>query len=117
MSQLPLSSLRIIELANVVAGPSVGKHLSDFGAEVIKVERPGDGDSARAMGEMIGSRSAWWLSLARNKRSVTLDLKHPLGRQALLRLVASADALVESFRPGVLERLDLAPDTLLEHNR
>jgi crotonobetainyl-CoA:carnitine CoA-transferase CaiB-like acyl-CoA transferase len=109
---LPLANLRIIELANVVAGPSVGKHLSDFGAEVIKIERPGDGDTARAMGELIGSRSAWWLSIGRNKRSVTLDLKHPKGREALLRLVATADAVVESFRPGVLERLDLAPDTL-----
>jgi crotonobetainyl-CoA:carnitine CoA-transferase CaiB-like acyl-CoA transferase len=112
MTDLPLANLRIIELANVVAGPSVGKHLSDFGAEVIKIERPGDGDTARAMGEFIGSRSAWWLSIGRNKRSVTLDLKHPRGREALLRLVESSDALVESFRPGVLERLDLAPETL-----
>jgi crotonobetainyl-CoA:carnitine CoA-transferase CaiB-like acyl-CoA transferase len=109
---LPLSNLRIIELANVVAGPSVGKHLSDFGAEVIKIERPGNGDTARAMGEFIGTRSAWWLSIGRNKRSVTLDLKHPKGREALLRLIEGADALVESFRPGVLERLDLAPETL-----
>jgi crotonobetainyl-CoA:carnitine CoA-transferase CaiB-like acyl-CoA transferase len=109
---LPLSNLRIIELANVVAGPSVGKHLSDFGAEVIKIERPGNGDTARAMGEFIGTRSAWWLSIGRNKRSVTLDLKHPRGREALLRLIEGADALVESFRPGVLERLDLAPETL-----
>jgi crotonobetainyl-CoA:carnitine CoA-transferase CaiB-like acyl-CoA transferase len=109
---LPLANLRIIELANVVAGPSVGKHLSDFGAEVIKIERPGGGDTARAMGEFIGTRSAWWLSIGRNKRSVTLDLKHPKGREALLRLIETADALVESFRPGVLERLDLAPDVL-----
>jgi crotonobetainyl-CoA:carnitine CoA-transferase CaiB-like acyl-CoA transferase len=111
-----LSNLRIIELANVVAGPSVGKHLSDFGAEVIKIERPGDGDTARAMGEAMGSRSAWWLLIGRNKRSVTLDLKHPKGREVLLKLVESADALVESFRPGVLERLDLAPETLQAAN-
>jgi crotonobetainyl-CoA:carnitine CoA-transferase CaiB-like acyl-CoA transferase len=109
---LPLANLRIVELANVVAGPSVGKHLSDFGAEVIKIERPGNGDTARAMGEFIGTRSAWWLSIGRNKRSVTLDLKNPRGREALLRLIEGADALVESFRPGVLERLDLAPETL-----
>ena len=113
---LPLSDLRIIELANVVAGPSVGKHLSDFGAEVIKIERPGDGDSARAMGDLIGSRSAWWLTIGRNKRSVTLDLKQPKGRGVLLRLVETADAVVESFRPGVLERLDLAPETLRDAN-
>ncbi len=113
---LPLSSLCIIELANVVAGPSVGKHLSDFGAEVIKIERPGDGDAARGMGEFVGSRTAWWLSIGRNKRSVTLDLKHATGREALLRLVRQADALVESFRPGVLERLDLSPETLRAAN-
>ena len=109
---LPLANLRIIDLANVVAGPSVGKHLSDFGAEVIKVERPGDGDTARAMGEFVGTRSAWWLLIGRNKRSITLDLKHPKGREVLLRLVEDADAVVESFRPGVLERLDLSPETL-----
>ncbi|HEX4036030.1 MAG TPA: CoA transferase [Solirubrobacteraceae bacterium] len=115
-TELPLANTRIVELANVVAGPSVGKHLSDFGAQVTKVERPGDGDAARAMGELIGDRSAWWLSIGRNKRSVTLDLKMPRGREALLRLVESADALVESFRPGVLERLDLAPEQLLAAN-
>src|SRR5437868_818201 len=110
--ELPLSNLRIIELASVVAGPSVGKHLSDFGAEVIKIERAGDGDTARAMGELVGSRSAWWLGIGRNKRSVTLDLKHRKGRDVPRRLVESADALIESVRPGVLERLDLAPETL-----
>jgi crotonobetainyl-CoA:carnitine CoA-transferase CaiB-like acyl-CoA transferase len=114
--KLPLEHLKIIELANIVAGPSVGKHLSDFGADVIKVERPGQGDTARAMGEAIGSRSAWWLCIGRNKRSVTLDLQTARGREALLRLLADADAVVESFRPGVLERLDLAPETLLAVN-
>jgi crotonobetainyl-CoA:carnitine CoA-transferase CaiB-like acyl-CoA transferase len=113
---LPLSDVRVVELANVVAGPSVGKHLSDFGAEVIKIERPGDGDTARAMGELVGSRTAWWLLIGRNKRSVTLDLKRAKGREVLLRLIESADVLVESFRPGVLERLDLAPETLRARN-
>jgi formyl-CoA transferase len=108
--------MRIIELANIVAGPSVGKNLSDFGAEVIKVERPGDGDSARTMGESLGERSAWWLVLGRNKKTITLDLRHPAGREVLLRLVREADALVESFRPGVLERLNLSPDVLLAEN-
>ncbi len=113
---LPLENLRIIELAHVVAGPSVGKHLSDFGADVIKVERPGEGDASRSMGESIGSRSAFWLGIGRNKRSIAIDLAHPLGREALLRLISDADAVVESFRPGVLERLDLAPDVLTAHN-
>jgi crotonobetainyl-CoA:carnitine CoA-transferase CaiB-like acyl-CoA transferase len=114
--RMPLEGLRIIELANVVAGPSVGKHLSDFGAEIIKVERPGLGDSTRQMGRHIGSRSAWWVVLGRNKRSITLDLKTETGREAFLRLCDSADALVESQRPGVLESLDLAPAVLHERN-
>jgi crotonobetainyl-CoA:carnitine CoA-transferase CaiB-like acyl-CoA transferase len=110
--RLPLAGVRIIELANVVAGPSVGAHLSDFGADVIKVERPGEGDAARAMGESVGRRSAWWLYIGRNKRTVALDLKRDADRDTLLELVAEADALVESFRPGVLERLGLAPERL-----
>ena len=112
----PLAGIRVVELASVVAGPSVGKHLGDFGADVIKVERPGDGDPTRGMGELLGERSAWWLLVGRNKRSVTLDLKHPVGRTAFLRLIATADILVESQRPGVLERLDLAPEKLWETN-
>ncbi|MEN3278982.1 MAG: hypothetical protein V7607_122 [Solirubrobacteraceae bacterium] len=115
-SPLALHGVKILELANVVAGPSVGAHLSDFGADVIKVERPGDGDAARSMGEAVGDRSAWWLCIGRNKRAVTLDLKAAEDREALLRLAGGADALVESFRPGVLERLGLSPDELHEVN-
>jgi crotonobetainyl-CoA:carnitine CoA-transferase CaiB-like acyl-CoA transferase len=109
---LPLAGVRIVELANVVAGPSIGAHLSDFGAEVIKVERPGEGDASRSMGETVGDRSAWWLCLGRNKRTIALDLKQGADREALLRLAGEADAVVESFRPGVLERLGLAPERL-----
>ncbi len=109
---LPLAGVKIVELANVVAGPSVGKHLSDFGAEVVKVERPGSGDTSRAMGAVVGDHTAWWLTIGRNKRSVALDLKQPKAREALLRLVEGADALVDSNRPGVLERLELGPDDL-----
>jgi crotonobetainyl-CoA:carnitine CoA-transferase CaiB-like acyl-CoA transferase len=109
---LPLDGIRVLELANVVAGPSVGAHLSDFGAEVVKVERPGDGDAARTMGEAVGGRSAWWLCLGRNKRTLALDLKHDPDREAFLRLAGDADALVESFRPGVLERLGVGPEHL-----
>ena len=98
---LPLTGLTVIELANVVAGPAVGKHLSDFGADVIKVERPGAGDATRTLGQSIGSRSAWWLVVGRNKRSVTLDLAHEKGREALLRLARRADAheVVIAHRP------------------
>jgi crotonobetainyl-CoA:carnitine CoA-transferase CaiB-like acyl-CoA transferase len=114
----PLARLVILELANVVAGPSVGRHLADFGAHVIKVERPGDGDGARSMGEPLneGDDSAWWLQLGRNKTVITLDLRHPEGVNALLLLVERADALIDSFRPGVLERLGLAPEVLHRRN-
>jgi crotonobetainyl-CoA:carnitine CoA-transferase CaiB-like acyl-CoA transferase len=112
-----LANLTVIELANVVAGPSVGKHLADFGANVIKVEQPGAGDPARSMGETIGNRSGWWIVLGRNKRSITLNLKHPQGREAFLRLAQSADAVVESFRPGVLEGLDLSVETMQARNK
>lgn len=111
-----LAGVRILELANVVAGPSIGALLSDFGAEVIKVERPGEGDASRSMGDAIDGRSAWWLCIGRNKQTITLDLKQDADRDALLRLVATADALVESFRPGVLERLGLSPERLHEVN-
>lgn len=112
----PLCGLMVIELASVVAGPSVGAFLSDLGADVIKIEHPETGDSLRTMGQYIDDQTAWWLHLGRNKRTVTLDLKRPRGRDALMRMLAAADALVESFRPGVLERLDLAPDKMLEAN-
>jgi len=115
-TRLPLSGVRIVELASVVAGPSVGKYLSDFGAEVIKVERPGRGDSTREMGQSVGSRSAWWVVMGRNKRSVTIDLKSEDGRAAFLKLCGTADAVVESQRPGVLESLGLAPEVLQEAN-
>jgi len=111
-SPLPLAGVRILELANVVAGPSIGAHLSDFGAEVVKVERPGEGDASRTMGEAVGERTAWWLCIGRNKQTVALDLKREDDREAFLRLAAEADAVVESFRPGVLERLGLSPTEL-----
>jgi formyl-CoA transferase len=113
---LPLAGIRILELANVVAGPSIGAHLSDFGAEVIKVERPGEGDASRTMGDAVGDRTAWWLCIGRNKRTIALDLKQEADRAAFLRLASESDAVVESFRPGVLERLGLAPERLHEVN-
>lgn len=111
-ASLPLEGVRILELANVVAGPSIGAYLSDFGAEVIKVERPGEGDAARQMGEAVGTRTAWWLCLGRNKRTIALDLKAEEDRGRFLELAKGVDAVVESFRPGVLERLGVGPDEL-----
>jgi crotonobetainyl-CoA:carnitine CoA-transferase CaiB-like acyl-CoA transferase len=112
----PLDGVRIVELADIVAGPSVGAYLGDFGAEIVKIERLEGGDAARRMGGMLDDRSAWWTVLGRNKRSVALNLKSELGREAFLRLLDGADALVEAYRPGVLEDLGLSPDVLLARN-
>ena len=114
----PLADLRVVDLATVLAGPGCARYLADFGAVVIKVERPEGGDTTRAMGwrDPDDDVTFMWKLVGRGKRSVVLDLKAPEGRDALLRLVATADVLVENFRPGKLEALGLGPDVLLEHN-
>lgn len=110
----PLHDLRVIDVSTVVAGPGCARYLGDFGADVIKVERPG-GDTTRAMGwvDPRDDVTLWWKLAGRNKRSVVLDLKDPGDLAVMRRLVASADVLVENFRPGTLERLGLGPDVLL----
>jgi crotonobetainyl-CoA:carnitine CoA-transferase CaiB-like acyl-CoA transferase len=114
----PLAGLRVLDLATVVAGPGAARYLADFGADVLKVERPGHGDSTRTLGlpDPRDGTSAYWKVVGRNKRCVTIDLKSDEGRETVLRLVEDADVLVENFRPGVLERLGLAPDVLLARN-
>ena len=104
-------------MATIVAGPAAAKYLGDFGAEVIKVEPPG-GDSARRLGWALNDDddSFFWKLIGRNKKCVTIDLKSAAGLQHMLDLIGSADALVENFRPGTLERLGLAPDLLLARN-
>ena len=116
--QRPLSDVRVIDMATIIAGPGAARHLADFGADVIKVEAPG-GDAARRLGwtEPGSDDSYFWKLAGRGKRSIVLDLKHPKGREAMLRLVDTADVLVENMRPGKLEGLDLAPDLLHERNR
>jgi crotonobetainyl-CoA:carnitine CoA-transferase CaiB-like acyl-CoA transferase len=114
----PLADVRVLDLATVIAGPGAARYLADFGADVLKIERPGIGDSTRAMGlpDPRDGTSLYWKVVARNKRCATLDLKVDEGREALLRLVDDAHVLIENFRPGVLERLGLGPDVLLERN-
>jgi len=114
----PLAGVRVLDLATVVAGPGATRYLADYGADVLKVERPGTGDSTRTLGLPVddGGTSAYWKVVARNKRCVTLDLKAPEGHAALLDLVDGAHVLVENFRPGTLERLGLGPDVLLARN-
>ena len=116
----PLAGLRVVDMATVVAGPGCARYLADFGATVIKVERPDGGDTTRSMGfpdpgDPTGT-SLWWKLLGRNKRSVVLDLKAPADRDRLLGLLDGADVLIENLRPGALERLGLDPTDLLARN-
>jgi formyl-CoA transferase len=114
---LPLDDLRVIELGQLLAGPFCGQLLGDFGAEVIKVEDPGRGDPMRQWGrEKPHGKSLWWPVVARNKKSVTCNLRTEEGQQLLRRLIATADIVVENFRPGTLERWGMAPETLWETN-
>jgi crotonobetainyl-CoA:carnitine CoA-transferase CaiB-like acyl-CoA transferase len=114
----PLVGLRVLDLATVVAGPGAARYLADFGADVLKIERPGAGDSTRTMGlpDPRDGTAAYWKVVGRNKRCATLDLKSDVGRETVLALAADAHVLVENFRPGVLERLGLGPDALLARN-
>lgn len=113
----PLADLRVVDLSTVVAGPNAARYLADFGADVIKVERPG-GDTLRRMAwaDPRDGEGLWWKVVNRNKRTVVLDLKRDEGRGVLLRLLDEADALIENLRPGGLEKLGLAPEDLLARN-
>lgn len=106
-----LDDLRVIDCATLFAGPTIATLLADFGADVIKVEHP-RGDSLRTLGWSKDGHSLWWLIGARNKRGVTLKLSTEVGRDVMLRLVSTADVLIENFRPGTLERWGLGPDEL-----
>jgi crotonobetainyl-CoA:carnitine CoA-transferase CaiB-like acyl-CoA transferase len=103
----PLSGLRVLDLATLFAGPLAATMLGDFGAEVIKVEHPTKPDPSRGHGPSKDGIGLWWKLLGRNKRTITLDLSKPGGRDTLLRLAATADVIIENFRPGTLEKWDL----------
>ena len=107
-----LSGLRVIELGHFVAAPFCTRLLADLGADVIKVEPPGGGDPVRQWGKQVDGKSLWWSLHGRNKRSITLNLKHKKAIEIVLGLVASCDALVENFRPGQLAKLGLGAETL-----
>ena len=114
MTAAPLADLRVIDLSTVIAGPNCARYLADFGAEVIKVERPDTGDSLRNMAwrDPRDGEGLWWKLVNRNKRVIALDLKDDIDRTLLLHLLRDANVLVENFRPGTLERLGLGPDEL-----
>lgn len=108
----PLAGYRVLALEQAVAGPLCTRHLADFGADVVKVERLGGGDFARRYDTSVLGQSSYFIWLNRNKRSLALDLKHPAAREILERLVAGADVLVQNLGPGAVDRLGLAPGRL-----
>jgi alpha-methylacyl-CoA racemase len=115
---LPLSGIRILDLARLVPGAYASQMMADFGADVIKIEEPGSGDYSRSMQPSgPGGMGLYFLALNRNKRSVTLNLKSEQGRAIFLHMVNKADVVLESFRPGVLERLGLGYTQLKEQKR
>jgi len=109
----PLSGVRVIEMGQLVAGPFVGSRMADFGAEVIKVESPGQGDAMRHWGHhRYKGRSLWWPVLARNKKTISANLREKRGQDLVRRLIEQADVLVENFKPGTLEKWGLGPEAL-----
>lgn len=100
----PLQGVRVLELGTLIAGPYAGALLAQFGAEVIKVESPGEGDPLRKWRKLHEGTSLWWYTQSRNKKSITLDLKSPEAREIVRRLVANTDIVIENFRPGTLEK-------------
>jgi crotonobetainyl-CoA:carnitine CoA-transferase CaiB-like acyl-CoA transferase len=114
----PLSDLRVVDISTVLAGPNCARYLADFGADVIKVERPDTGDSLRGMAwrDPRDGEGLWWKLVNRNKRNIALDFKNEEDLALLRKLLDDAHVLVENFRPGTLERLGLAPDDLLKRN-
>jgi crotonobetainyl-CoA:carnitine CoA-transferase CaiB-like acyl-CoA transferase len=114
----PLADLRVVDLSTVIAAPNCARYLADFGADVIKVERPGTGDSLRNMAwrDPRDGEGLWWKLVNRNKRTIALDIKDDDDRHTLLMLLDRSHVLVENFRPGTLERLGLGPDVLHARN-
>jgi crotonobetainyl-CoA:carnitine CoA-transferase CaiB-like acyl-CoA transferase len=111
-----LSDLRVLELGQLLAGPFAGSLFAGYGAEVIKVEPPVTGDPMRGWRKLHDGTSLWWYSLARNKKSITLDLRKPEAVTILEQLAAKCDVLIENFRPGRMEEWGLGYDVLSRHN-
>ncbi|MCJ8285583.1 CoA transferase [Halomonas sp.] len=117
IASLPLDDLKVLELGQLIAGPTCGQVLADFGAQVVKIEPPGKGDAMRQWGQTDESgEPLWWNVIARNKQSLTLDLRKPEGQDLLRRLAAKADVLIENFRPGTMERWGLDYQSLSADN-
>jgi crotonobetainyl-CoA:carnitine CoA-transferase CaiB-like acyl-CoA transferase len=113
---LPLAGIRVLDVATVLGAPVAATLLGEFGADVVKVEEPASGDLLRQMGARVEGRPLIWLQEARNKRSVTLNLRHPRGQELFRRLAARADVITENFRPGTLEGWGLGYEALAAAN-
>lgn len=116
MAALPLEGIRVLDLSNFLAAPMAAMFLADFGAEVVKIERPGGGDEMRLWGNNKNGVGLYYKVINRNKKSVTLDLRTPFGRDAALRLARDADVVLENYRPGTLEKWGLGYDALSAAN-
>ena len=112
----PLDGIRVLELGSLIAGPFCAKTLGDFGAEVIKIEPPGEGDALRKWRRMRNGTSLWWHVQSRNKKSVTCDLRRPEGQEVVRRLARRSQIVIENFRPGALEKWHLGWDALSRDN-
>ena len=110
----PLAGITVVEMGQLIAGPFCGQLLGDMGADVIKLEAPGQGDPMRGWGG--GAQPMWWEVIARNKRAVSCNLREMQGQALARRLIARADILIENFRPGTLEKWGLSPDVLMAEN-
>lgn len=113
---LPLGDLTVIDASSILAGPLCCQILGDYGADVIKIEHPVHGDSMRGHGESKGGVPIWWKEISRNKRTLALNLGKPEGGEIFRKLAATADIIVENFRPGTLERWGIGPEVLQEIN-
>ena len=114
--KLPLAGIRVLDISNFLAAPMAGMFLADFGAEVVKVERPGGGDEMRLWGNNKNGVGLYYKVINRNKKSVTLDLRTPFGRDAVLKLARNTDVVIENYRPGTLEKWGLGYAALAEGN-
>jgi crotonobetainyl-CoA:carnitine CoA-transferase CaiB-like acyl-CoA transferase len=116
MSEPALSGVKVVELGGLIAAPYAASVLGQFGAEVVKIESPGGGDPLRGWRKLHKGTSYWWYSLNRNKKSVTLNLKEPRAQQIARELIKNADIVIENFRPGFLESVNLGWETLSKDN-
>lgn len=112
----PLSNLKVVELGTLIAGPYCARLLAEFGAHVVKVETPGEGDPLRKWRKLHEGNSLWWYAQARNKKSIAVNLKAPEGQEIVRKLAAGADIVVENFRPGTLEKWNLGYERLAKDN-